>query len=103
MPPPRLFQIRVSIIGDSVTQGCCGTPMEEIFATPLEKRLTDQTDGSANGLRGWPYLLNSLLINNNKTDKYVMMNYADSGTALFPNFTIKGDGINHSYRENCRW
>jgi len=58
-------EIRIAVSGDSTTQGCCALSVEERNATPLDRRLSDQTDGSQAGLRGWPFLLNSLLKNNN--------------------------------------
>jgi len=58
-------EIRIAVSGDSTTQGCCALSVEERNATPLDRRLNDQTDGSQAGLRGYPFLLNSLLKNNN--------------------------------------
>jgi len=66
VPAPKLGnEIRIAVAGDSTTQGCCGTTGDQILAQPIEKRLSDQTDGSQQGLLGWPYLLHSLLQNNN--------------------------------------
>jgi hypothetical protein len=46
IPAPKPSnEIRIAIAGDSVTQGCCGTTIEQITGQTLQQRLTDQTDG----------------------------------------------------------
>lgn len=90
-------EIRIAIGGDSVTQGCCGTSMGQIEALPKYNRLTDLTDGSQQGLMGWPYLLHSLLKNNNNTIDYTMMNFGVAATTIIP-------GAKHrSFYNDCRY
>ena len=49
------------------------------------------------GLKGWPYLLHSLLQNNNKSTDYTVMNYGVQDATIIPD--IKG----HSYNKDCRY
>jgi len=77
------------VAGDSVTQGYFSTPLEEIEAEPLERRLTDQLDGSHKGMNGWPFLLHSLLQNNNRTIDYSIMNFATAAATIIPGVKYK--------------
>jgi len=70
--------------------------MDELLAEPLERRLTDQTDGSHKGTNGWPYLLHSLLQNNNQSVDYTIMNFAVGAATILP-------GVNfRPYDNDCR-
>jgi len=43
----------------------------------------NQMDGSKAGFKGYPYLLNSLLLNHNQTQKYETINFANDNFTLF--------------------
>jgi len=78
-------------------QGYGATTQKQVLAESLDKRLSDQTDGSQQGLQGWPYLLHSLLQNNNQTTDYTMMNYGVQDATITPN-------IKHfSFENDCRY
>jgi hypothetical protein len=75
VPSPKPNEVRIAIAGDSTAQGFGGTTMEEIEAVAKKQRLSDQTDGTQQGMQGWPYLLHQLLKKNNETVDYTFMNY----------------------------
>lgn len=98
IPAPKpSSEIRIAIAGDSVTQGCCGTNIDQITEQSLEQRLNDQTDGRQQGLLGWPYLLHGLLQNNNQSIDYTFMNYGVSASTIIPGVKF------HSFYDNCRY
>lgn len=68
-----------------------------MMAQSLEKRLSDQADGSQQGLEGWPYLLHSLLQNNNQSTDYTLMNYGVQDATIIP-----GQG-HHTFQDDCRY
>lgn len=98
VPPPQTSnEIRIAIAGDSTTQGFTGSSSDNIRIKNLSQRLQDQTDGSQQGLQGWPYLLHSLLQNNNKSIDYSILNYGVSATTI-----MSGANFN-SFYDTCRY
>lgn len=95
--PPKPGEVRIVFAGDSVTQGCCGTTLEQVETVPKPQRLSDQSDGMQQGLQGWPYLLHELLRNNNGTNKYAFMNYGVSGSTIIPGVKFQ------NFYSNCRY
>lgn len=56
-----------------------------------------QKDGSKAGYKGYPYLLNSLLKEHNKTTKYETLNFASD------NFTLLPGAQDKTYKDTCEY
>lgn len=83
-------EMRVAFAGDSVTVGCCGRGLNEVLASPAEKRLTDQDDGTSGGMWGYPYFLHELFRVHNSSTKYTFMNFGSTGAFLTPGVNVTG-------------
>jgi hypothetical protein len=50
VPSPKQNEIRIAIAGDSTAQGFGGTTVKEVEAVPKQQRLSDQQDGTQQGM-----------------------------------------------------
>ena len=96
MRGPSHGEVRIAFGGDSVTQGCCSRDFGEIAQLTDLERLTDQEDGTHQGLQGFTYHLHELLRSHNSTIRYKILNYGIGAGSISSGHTYQ------QFKHNCR-